>query len=148
MLARGEGADAGLDVHRGRQADIHQVDFSIGEQLVQRFVAPHSRQVLHPAAVAKIALNIAPIPGALFGVARDQGRDLASFNLGHRLVVGHAHKADSNNADVDHYFLLVWNARIGVVSDCCQVNKPNPLSRSFGDHPPGCYTMSDRITHA
>ena len=27
-------------------------------------------------------------------------------------------------------------------------DKNHSLSRSFGDHPPGCYTMSDRITHA
>ena len=96
-------------MHVRRQTYIHQVYLPIGEQLVQCFVAAYSRQVLHSPAIAEITLNIVPIPSALFGVAGDDGRNLAPLDLGHSLVVGHAHKTDADNADIDHYFLLVWN---------------------------------------
>ena len=111
MFARVESCHADRFVQLRRQADIHHIDFFIGEERVNLAIFSDMRELFHAAARTEVALNAGPVAVQFFGIAGANRDDFGTRNALDAVVVDHAHKSDADNANFYHIRIQRVRAR-------------------------------------
>ena len=112
MFARVEGCHADRFVQLRRQADIHQIDFFIGEERVNLAIFADMREIFDAAARTEVALNPGPVAVQFFGIACANRYDFGTGDALDAVVVDHAHKPDADNANFYHVYIQEVMARL------------------------------------
>ncbi len=120
VLARRQGRQGPVVVQGRGQADVHEVDAVVGEQVLDAVVRGHPPQVVHAAVVAEVPLHPAPVAPQLLRVPGADGGHLRPFDPGDGLVVGGAHETDADDADAYHGFSPLGAATIAGPRKRCQ----------------------------
>src|SRR5438105_2204825 len=86
-----------------RQANVHEINVRVGEQVIELVVPFDSAQVHHLAARAEVALDRAPIARELLRIPAVEGGHGRPAESPGGKVVDHAHKADPYDPNSDHF---------------------------------------------